>query len=107
MNWKTLVLSVIVFDFLVLSAYAVGDVGYIGIFTGQFGDWGRLQVLVDLVIVCGLAMIWMVADARRRGTSPWPYLLVTLLAGSFGPLLYLLQREWRSHRQLQVARGAP
>ena len=104
MNWKTLVLSFVLFDFLVLSVYAVSEVGYFGIFTGQFGDWGSIQVLVDLVIVCALAMLWMFTDARGRGVNPWPYLLITVLAGSFGPLLYLIRREWGAGRELVAAR---
>jgi hypothetical protein len=48
------------------------------------------------VILAVLASIWMVRDARERGLSAWPFILVTLVAGSFGPLLYLLTREIRA-----------
>jgi hypothetical protein len=51
---------------------------------------------VDLVIVCVLACGWMRRDASARGLPAWPFIVVTLVAGSFGPLLYLIVREWRS-----------
>jgi hypothetical protein len=38
----------------------------------------------------------MVRDARERGLNPWPFVILTVLAGSFGPLLYLVLREVRS-----------
>lgn len=38
------------------------------------------------------------ADARQRGLNPWPYVFITVVAGSFGPLAYLLRREWGARR---------
>ncbi len=83
-------LAVITVDFAVLSGYALMQHGYIGLFANQFTNSAGWQVLADLVIVCVLAMAWMVADARRSGRVVWPYLVVTLFLGSFGPLSYLL-----------------
>ena len=54
------------------------------------------QVLVDLVIVCALAIIWMLKDARESGITVWPFIVVTLAAGAFGPLFYLVARELRA-----------
>lgn len=92
MNIKPSVLLLILVPFSVISACALWQVGYIGIFTASFANWGTAQVLCDLVVTSPLAMLWMVNDARMRGTSAWPFVLLTLLAGSFGPLLYLLRR---------------
>ncbi len=102
MNWKTGILVLILLDFAVLTTWAIYEVGYLGIFAAGLTGPGAMQVLADLVIVCALACVWMVADARARGTNPWPYVVITLLAGSFGPLLYLLQR----HRQPQPEGGS-
>lgn len=101
MNWKTLLIGVVLFDFLLLTAYAVGEVGYVGLIMSQFDNWGGIQVITDLAIACGLAIIWMVDDARQRGSNPWPYVVTTLFAGSIGILAYLLQRHWRASRDGQ------
>lgn len=84
------VLGLITLDFAALSVYALMDVGYLGLFEYQLASTAGWQVLADLVIVCLLAMAWMIADARRSGRTVWPYLLLTVFGGSFGPLLYLL-----------------
>lgn len=44
---------------------------------------------------------WLYLDSRTRGLSPWlssPLLLVTLLLGPLGFLLYLLVRQSRQNR---------
>ena len=75
--------------FTLLTVYAVMDVGLDGIFAYQMASAAGIQVLVDLVIACAIFLVWMFQDARKHGRTPWGYLIVTLLAGSFGPLLYL------------------
>jgi hypothetical protein len=82
--------------FGVLSTLALMDVGYFGILEPHFRSWGGAQVFADLAIVCVLACTWMRRDARERGMSAWPFIAITLVAGSFGPLLYLVVREIRS-----------
>ncbi|HEU0200432.1 MAG TPA: DUF2834 domain-containing protein [Burkholderiaceae bacterium] len=85
-----MVVGVITLAFAVLTAAAVLESGYWGIFTGQFGTWAGLQVLSDVVLACAVTMFWMWRDARKTGRNVWPYFALTLVAGSFGPLLYLL-----------------
>ena len=91
---KKILLIVVTLAFSAITVFALQDVGYLGIFTGQLQSWGEIQVIVDLVIICALAVLWMLGDARARGLNAWPYVLITLFAGSFGPLLYLLRREF-------------
>ena len=50
-------------------------------------------VTIDLFIALSMVMAWVHGDAKARGVSPWPYLLLTLATGSVGTLLYLLVRE--------------
>jgi hypothetical protein len=84
------VLLLVLAGFSVISALALMEVGYLGILTPHFASWGAFQVLADLVIACGLIACWMVRDAQQTGRTVWPYLLATLLFGTFGPLAYLL-----------------
>lgn len=94
MNARVALLALVTLAFGALTAYALLEVGYFGIFAAGTRDAGALQIFVDLAIVCGLACVWMIFDGRQRRLNPWPYVALTVLAGCFGPLLYLLRREW-------------
>ncbi|MGB0062359.1 DUF2834 domain-containing protein [Candidatus Binatus sp.] len=96
MSNRLIVLLLIIAGFGVLTTRAVMDAGYVGLFMSSFGSLSGTQIFFDLVILGVLACIWMVNDARERGLVAWPFILITLLAGSFGPLLYLVVRELRS-----------
>ena len=56
------------------------------------------QVVIDLYLMAALACIWMVNDSRSRGGA-WlgvvPYLLITAVFVSAGPLLYIALRNRR------------
>jgi hypothetical protein len=84
------ILLIASFIFSGVTLMALLEVGYLGLFKQQLSNWGGAQVLMDLVIACCLLMGWIWRDARATGRSPWPYFFITLAAGSFGPLLYLL-----------------
>jgi hypothetical protein len=53
-------------------------------------------VLADLAILALLSCLWMVADSRTSGVPAWPFIVLTIFAGSFGPLLYLIVRTRKS-----------
>lgn len=51
------------------------------------------QVVIDLYILAVLACVWMHHDNKSRGksfTSVAPYLVITAIFVSIGPLLYLV-----------------
>ena len=96
MSSRLITLVVVIVGFGALSALALMDVGYFGILQPHFRSWGGAQVFTDLVILAVLSCVWMVKDAHERGLSAWPFITITLVAGSFGPLLYLVVRELRS-----------
>ena len=89
MNKRTLAIVILV-PFLVLTAYSVAEVGYIGLFEYQLQSPAGWQVLIDLVIALLLVLTWLVPEARRAGHNPWPWVAATLCLGSIGPLLYLV-----------------
>jgi Terpene cyclase DEP1 len=89
---KTL-LSVTLVLFGVLTAVALQQHGYMGILTPHFVSTAGGQVLADLVIALTLVLFWLVRDAKRTGRNALPWVALTLVAGSFGPLVYLLTKK--------------
>lgn len=76
--------------FAALTVYAISQVGYMGILDAALQGPGSWQIFADLVVALLLVCSWMIVDARKKGRNVWPYLVVTLLTGSFGPLAYIL-----------------
>jgi hypothetical protein len=61
------------------------------------------QVVIDLYLMAALACVWMVKDNRSRGRSliaMLPYLLLTAVFVSIGPLLYLAVNGLDRRRQV-------
>lgn len=83
-------LTIVLALFGALSAVALWHHGYWGLLEPHFKTFGAGQVLADLVIAVTLAMVWMWHNAKATGRNVWPWLVLSLVAGSFGPLLYLL-----------------
>lgn len=92
LNTRLLAILILI-PFTVLSAYALWDVGYIGIWDYQRHSSAGWQVIVDLIIAMVLILVWLVPDARKAGKNPWPWVVLTFVTGSFGPLLYLIFRK--------------
>lgn len=76
--------------FGVFSAYALWQLGYVGLWQAGFANVGTLQVLLDLVISSLLLTGYVARECRAAGRPWWPWALLTLAAGSFGTLTYLL-----------------
>ena len=79
--------------FTALTIYVVATVGYIGFFEAMLANSAAAAGFVDLCLALTLGLVWMVADAKRRGVSPWPATALTLTFGSAGPLLFLARRR--------------
>lgn len=80
------ILALIPFAALTVWALMNGGISGILAFHKSAGGW---QVFTDLVIALLLLLSFLVPHARARGRNPWPWVAITLLLGSFGPLLYL------------------
>jgi hypothetical protein len=87
-----ILLLLLLVPFAVLTALALWHQGVWGMIAPHFRTWGAAQVLADLVLALSLVLFWLWRDAKQCGRNPWPWLVATLLSGSFGPLLYLLTR---------------
>ena len=93
MNWKRLGLIVLLADFVALTAYAVYYHGYLAFFELHAMNAIQIQIFTDLVIALSLFLVWMLRDARERGISPAPYVVLILTLGSIGALAYLIRRS--------------
>jgi len=73
-----------------ITAAAIWMEGLAGIFAAIAHSYGSMQIFADLVIALTLVMVWMWRDAKNTGRNIWPWIAITLVAGSFGPLLYFI-----------------
>lgn len=96
MSFRLLALLAVILAFGALTALALMEAGYFGIFLQHFENFAGMQVLTDLVIVCVLGIVWMLHDGKTSGVTPWPFVVLTLAAGAFGILFYLVARELKS-----------
>ena len=96
MSKKQWMLAFVLVNFSLLTAYAVYQVGVSGVVEALTANIVTVVALVDLTIALSLIAVWMWDDAKARGISAWPYLLLTLAFGSVGPLLYLFRTSRQS-----------
>lgn len=78
-----------------ITAGALWMDGLAGIIAAIGHSYGAIQIFADLVIALTLVMVWMWRDAKNSGRNIWPWIVFTLVAGSFGPLLYFLTGKER------------
>lgn len=89
-QWLT---GIVLADFVALNLYVLMayEFSYMAVMRAAVSTLPGVLVLVDLAIALTMVGIWMWRDAERRGIAVVPYLVVGLLLGSVGPLLYLLR----------------
>src|SRR5262249_28213606 len=97
-----IVLALVLVDFLALTSFVLAEHGFVGFYRWALHNSATTLMLVDLCISLVLVMVWMLRDARERGVSVLPYVLITRAIGSAGPLLYLLRRESDAPRLAQA-----
>lgn len=98
-----IVLWIVTVAFGLYSLWVLAQVGYLGIWQAGFANAGSTQVTVDLIISSALLIGFVARDAREHGRPWWPWALITLAAGSFGTLAYLL---WPTRRRAMAGAGA-
>ena len=89
--WMILLLG---FAGLNVYAFVVGDFAGLREYLVNLGPWGTLAT-VDLLIALFVSIAFVWRDARAQGINPVPYIVITLLTGSIGILIYLF-RFWRA-----------
>ena len=65
------------------------------------------QVVIDLYLLASLAALWMYRDARAKGRSLFsilPYLALTVVFASIGPLTYIVVEGFLRTRPLELRR---
>ncbi len=92
MNQRTIAI-VLGIPFLILTAYAVSQVGYWGIVDYHRHSPAGWQVFADLVVALILLLTWLIPEAKSKGINPWPWVVATLFLGSIGPLGYLIYKR--------------
>jgi len=96
-------LLLVLIAFGAYSGYAVLQLGYVGLWQMLLSNLAGWQVVLDLLIASVLLLGYLWRDAQQTGRRFWPYALLTLVAGSFGPLLYLLLAPKRQASGLAAA----
>lgn len=81
--------------FTALTLWTLTQTGYLGFWRDLLDGPAGWQVIADLAVALTFVLRWMHADARRAGRRFPPWLLLTLVAGSIGPLFYLLTADRR------------
>ena len=109
MTKKQIILAIILADFVAFNCWVIWSAGFGPAFEQAFASPWSTQIAVDLCLAIGAIMVWMKADATKRGVNPWPWLALTLFTGSIGWLAYLVTRPdevpARNVTQAQSAEG--
>lgn len=93
MNWKQVAILGVIVVFGAYSLVPLYQYGLLGTFKLAYANSATTQVCLDLIIALFLIVLWMWRDAKHHEISAVPFVVITVLAGSFGPLLYLLKRS--------------
>lgn len=94
-NWKKWLWLDALVVFTAYTLWVVYEFGYVGLFMAALANIATAQVLIDLVLACVIAIGWMLADAKKQGIAAWPFLALTLTAGSIGLMSYIVWREFK------------
>ena len=94
MNFRTIALILLIlFTGYTLYTMAIAEQSLLSFGYQLISSPDTAQVVFDLYIMAFLAICWMYQDCKRRGINAWtimPYVLLTLVFVSIGPLLYLV-----------------
>lgn len=87
------VLATILILFSVYTGWIVWEFGYTSVFEVSFREHPSAQAVIDLFIAGFVLLLIMIADNKRSGRpfrKVLPFLILGVIAGSIGALLYFL-----------------
>jgi hypothetical protein len=84
--------GILLVGFVALNIYGfvVSDFAGLVAYFKSLGTWG-IVATADLTIALLVGMSWMWQDARAKGVSALPYVILTIATGSIGLLVYLVR----------------
>ena len=83
-----LIIALVVLAIPTIAAFLVD--GPLSFPNAIVASWASIQIYIDLVIAILIFLVWLHRDAKEAGRNPWPWIIASLIVGSFAPLLYLL-----------------
>lgn len=98
--------AVVLVAFSAFTVELLLEFGFVGFLNAAHSNGPAVQVFLDLVIALTFVLAWVVVDARRQGGSYWPVVLLTLMVGSIGPLLYVVVRPLQASAQRGILLAA-
>jgi uncharacterized membrane protein len=79
--------------FSLYTGWIIWEFGYTSVFEVSLREHPSTQVLIDLFVMGGILMAAMITDNQRSGrplSKLVPFMILAILAGSIGPLLYFI-----------------
>ncbi len=98
MNTKQIAVGIVWLAFATLTVVVFLHDGR-AVFALPFDSLTNTAGTIDLFIELTLVSIWMYQDARKRGRSAIPFIAISAVFGSLGPLAYLFFRFGDSHAE--------
>ena len=87
--------------FLAWSLAAVATEGPFGFWVEHTQHLWGVQIWMDLLIGIGVALIFVIPEARKAGMTPLPWVVLTLCTGSIGLLAMVARLFWLRSRAAQ------
>ena len=102
MNLKQIGLEIVLLGFAAFTGYCLYEFGPAGVFRLAFENPVSTLLFTDLTISLVIVLTLLGRDAVEHHISMLPYIALTLMFGSVGPLLYLIRRAGHEDREHQL-----
>ena len=100
---KNVVVMLVGLPFLLLTLKALLEFGYVGTLQQGMQNSATQQITLDLIIAGGFGVGWMWHDAKRKGLSFWPFVVLVVPLGSVGFLAYFAYQAYATREPAPLA----